>query len=142
MAAIQETSNKNKKTEIELFVINKVKELRVSAKLSKRKLSLELRLNHNYVNNVENPKSSAKYNLNQLNELAKIFKCTIADFIPTPFVQKDTIEEYMDLHPKIKAKYEKMAKKYEEEERKKAEEREKIKKEKAAAKKKATSKKK
>lgn len=142
MAAIQETSNKNKKTEIELFVINKVKELRVSAKLSKRKLSLELRLNHNYVNNVENPKSSAKYNLNQLNELAKIFKCTIADFIPTPFVQKDTIEEYMDLHPKIKAKYEKMAKKYEEEERKKAEERERIKKEKAAAKKKATSKKK
>lgn len=142
MAAIQETSNKNKKTEIELFVINKVKELRVSAKLSKRKLSLELRLNHNYVNNVENPKSSAKYNLNQLNELAKIFKCTIADFIPTPFVQKDTIEEYMNLHPKIKAKYEKMAKKYEEEERKKAEERERIKKEKAAAKKKATSKKK
>ena len=142
MAAIQETSNKNKKTEIELFVINKVKELRVSAKLSKRKLSLELRLNHNYVNNVENPKSSAKYNLNQLNELAKIFKCTIADFIPTPFVQKDTIEEYMNLHPKIKAKYEKMAKKYEEEERKKAEERERIKKEKPAAKKKATSKKK
>ncbi|MCQ4875839.1 XRE family transcriptional regulator [Butyricimonas paravirosa] len=132
MSATQD--KKNKKTEIEIFVINKVKEYRIAAKLSKRKLSLELRLNHNYVNNVEDPKSPAKYNLNQLNELAKIFKCTIADFMPTPFMQKDTIEEYMDLHPKIKAKYEIMAKKYEEEERKKLEEKERKKKEKAKAK--------
>ncbi|WP_455510827.1 helix-turn-helix domain-containing protein [Butyricimonas paravirosa] len=139
MAAAQD---KNKKTEIEIFVINKVKEFREAAKLSKRKLSLELRLNHNYVNNVENPKSSAKYNLNQLNELAKIFKCTIADFIPSPYIKTDTIEEYMELHPKIKAKYEIMAKNYEEKERKKIEEKERKKKEKAAMKKKATSKKK
>lgn len=136
MAATQENIKKKMNTEIELFVINKVKEYRIAAKLSKRKLSLELRLNHNYVNNVENPKSSAKYNLNQLNELAKIFKCTIANFIPSPYVETDTIEEYMELHPKIKAKYEVMAKKYEEEERKKLEEKEKKKKAKAKTKKK------
>ena len=130
------TQGKNKKTEIEISVINKVKEYRIAAKLSKRKISLELRLNHNYVNNVENPKSSAKYNLNHLNELAKIFKCTIANFIPSPYIETDTIEEYMELHPKIKAKYEIMAKKYEEEERKKLEEKERKKKAKAKTKKK------
>ena len=142
MTATQDIMKEIKKTEIELSVINKVKELRKAAKMSQRKLAMELRLSSTYVNRAENPFSRAKYNLNHLNELAKIFSCSIADFIPNPFVQKDTIEEYMDIHPKLRAKYEKMIKNMEEKAQKEREAKEKAKKEKAAMKKKATSKKK
>ena len=134
--------NKPDATTIELYIINKVKEYRIKAKYNKRQLSLELRLSENHVAKVESSKCKTKYNVNQLNELAKILGCTVADFMPSPFVTADTIEEYMELHPKIKAKYEIMAKNYEEKERKKIEEKERKKKEKAAMKKKATSKKK
>ena len=142
MTAIQENAEKKMKTEIELFVINKVKEYRIAAKLSKRKLSLELRLNHNNVARAESSKYDTKYNLNHLNELAKILGCSVADFMPTPFVKQDTIEEYLEIHPKQKARNEKMVKEYEEQGRLKREAKEKAEKEKAAMKKKATSKKK
>ena len=125
MAATQENIKKKMNTEIELFVINKVKEYRIAAKLSKRKLSLELRLNHNYVSRTENPNLDTKYNLNHLNELAIIFNCTIADFMPTPYVKQDTIEEYLEIHPKQKARNEKMMKDYEEKGRVKREAKEK-----------------
>ena len=102
MATKQENKGKIKNTEIELYVINKVKEYRIAAKMSQRKLCMELRLSPTYVFYAESPKYTAKYNLNQLNELAKIFKCSIADFMPSPYVETDTIEEYMDLHPKVR----------------------------------------
>ena len=79
MATKQENKGKIKNTEIELYVINKVKEYRIAAKMSQRKLCMELRLSPTYVFYAESPKYTAKYNLNQLNELAKIFKCSIAD---------------------------------------------------------------
>lgn len=142
MAATQDTNNKNKRTEIEIFVINKVKEYRIAAKLSKRKLSLELGLNYNYVFQAESPKYDTKYNLNHLNELAKVLGCSVADFMPTPHVKQNTIEEFSRLHPEQKAKNEKMSQDNEEKGRIKREAKEKAKKEKAAMKKKATSKKK
>ena len=133
---------KAKTTEIEIFVINKVKEYRIKLGYKKRQLSLELRLAHNHVYKIENPKYTTKYNLNQLNELAKIFGCTIADFMPKPYVETDTIEEYMELHPRIKAKYEQQQRELDEKMRKKEEEKERKKKEKAAAKPKTKAKKK
>lgn len=108
MIAKRDVTEDVKKTEIELFVINKVKEFRKAAKLSQRKLSMELRLNSAYVNRAENPKLPEKYNLNHLNELSKIFKCTIADFLPSPNVEVDTIDQYLELHPKLKIRNEKM----------------------------------
>ena len=80
--------------------------------------------------------------MNQLNELAKIFGCTIADFMPKPYVETDTIEEYMELHPRLKAKYEQQQRELDEKMRKKEEEKERKKKEKAAAKAKTKAKKK
>ena len=119
MTPKQENKGKIKNTEIELYVINKVKEYRIAAKMSQRKLCMELRLSPTYVFYAESPKYTAKYNLNQLNELAKIFKCSIADFMPSPYVEVDTIEEYMDLHPKVRIRNEKMIKDAEEKGRKK-----------------------
>ena len=74
MTTKQENKGKIKNTEIELYVINKVKEYRIAAKMSQRKLCMELRLSPTYVFYAESPKYTVKYNLNQLNELAKIFK--------------------------------------------------------------------
>lgn len=119
MATIQNNTAKKKNTEIETFIINKVKEYRTAAKMSQRKLCLELRLSPTYVFRAESPKYSVKYNLNHLNELSKIFECSIADFMPSPNVKTDTIEEYMDIHPKVRARYENMMKKAEEKGRKK-----------------------
>ena len=122
MVAIQDVIEDVKKTEIELFVINKVKEFRKAAKMSQRKLSMELRLGSSYVNRAENHKLREKYNLNHLNELSKIFKCSIADFLPSPNVEVDTIDQYLELHPKLN---EKMIRDAEEKGRKKREEKEK-----------------
>ena len=98
---------------------------RKAAKMSQRKLSMELRLGSSYVNRAENYKLREKYNLNHLNELSKIFNCSIADFLPSPNVEIDTINQYLELHPKLKARNEKMIKDAEEKGRKKREEKEK-----------------
>ena len=98
MTTKQENKGKIKNTEIELYVINKVKEYRIAAKMSQRKLCMELRLSPTYV---------------------------FYDFMPSPYVKADTIEEYMDLHPKVRIRNEKMIKDAEEKGRKKREEKEK-----------------
>ena len=69
MTTKQENKGKIKNTEIELYVINKVKEYRIAAKMSQRKLCMELRLSPTYVFYAESPKYTVKYNLNQLNLL-------------------------------------------------------------------------
>ena len=129
-------------TEIELFITNKVKELRKANNIGQKKLSLELRLSISFVGRAENPYSKAKYNLNHINEIARFFNVPFSYFFPETHLEKDCIEEYLDIHPKAKARNEKMMRDYEEKARKEREAKEKAKKEKAAAKKKATSKKK
>lgn len=133
---------KTLKTEIELFITNKVKELRKANNIGQKKLSLELRLSISFVGRAENPYSKAKYNHNHLNEIARFFNVPFSYFFPETHLEKDCIEEYLEIHPKLKANYEKMMKKHEENALKKQEEQERKKKEKAAEKKKATSKKK
>ena len=112
-----ETTKEQKKimkTEIELFVINKVRELREKKNIGQKKLAMELKLSSSYVGNTENPYNKAKYNLNHLNELVKFFNVPFSYFFPTTHLEKDCIEEYSDIHPKVKANNEKMMKKYEE----------------------------
>ena len=114
-------------TEVEIYIINKVMEYRVAANYSKRKLALELRLSEAYIRQIENPKCKEKYNVNLLNEAAKILGCRMADFMPDPFVQSDSIEEYMNLHPEIKTKYESLEKERDEKSREKLEKKETVK---------------
>lgn len=118
---VNKLEKKLQATEIEIYIINKVMEYRVAANYSKTKLSLELRLSKSYVGRVENPNCKEKYNINLLNEVAKILGCRIADFIPDPFVQSDTVEEYINLHPKLKAKYARLEQERDEKNREKLE---------------------
>lgn len=72
----------NSKSEIDLYVINKVKEYRLKADISQAKLASELDKSLSFIGAIESPRYRAKYNIQHLNELAKLFNCSIKDFFP------------------------------------------------------------
>ena len=69
-------------TDIETYAISKVKEKRIKRKISQAQLAHLLDVSEGFIGNVESPNYRAKYNLNHLNEIAKIFECSPRDFIP------------------------------------------------------------
>ena len=69
-------------SKIEKHVINLVKEKRTEFGLSQIALSQKLNMSDSFVGHVETPRRRAKYNLNHINALAKIFKCSPKDFLP------------------------------------------------------------
>jgi transcriptional regulator with XRE-family HTH domain len=71
-----------RKTNIELYVINKVKEFRMRQNISQADLAFQLDVTNGFVGQVETPTHPAKYNLNHLNKLAEILGCSIKDFLP------------------------------------------------------------
>lgn len=77
------------KTQIEQYVIDKVREKRNEHKMSQATLAYCLGVSRGFIGDIENPTKKAKYNLNHLNELATILNCYVTDFIPQePFVTK------------------------------------------------------
>ena len=69
-------------TNIEEFVIQKVKAMRMERKWSQVELADYMNLSPSFIAEIENPKRRAKYNLNHLNVLAKVFSCSPKDFLP------------------------------------------------------------
>jgi transcriptional regulator with XRE-family HTH domain len=72
----------NLHSEIEQYVINIVREKRIEKNISQRELAYFLDVSIGFIGDIENPKYRAKYNLNHINELAKIFECSPKDFLP------------------------------------------------------------
>ncbi|WP_419699442.1 helix-turn-helix domain-containing protein [Mucilaginibacter sp. NFX135] len=72
----------NLKSDIEAYVINKVREKREQQNLSQSELAVRLNVSNGFIGQAESSKSPTKYNLNHLNQLAIIFDCSIKDFIP------------------------------------------------------------
>ena len=70
------------KSDIEAYVISKVKEMREQRKLSQSELAVELNVSNGFIGQAESSNSPTKYNLNHLNKLAIIFDCSIKDFMP------------------------------------------------------------
>jgi transcriptional regulator with XRE-family HTH domain len=70
------------KTNIDLYVAKRVKELRTENKLSQLKLAGKLDVSHSFIGQIEDPNHRAKYNVIHLNNLAKIFNCSPKDFLP------------------------------------------------------------
>lgn len=68
------------KTEVDLYVIAKVKARREELGLSQESLSYALDYNRAYISKFETGKN--KYNINHLNKIAKILKCSPRDFLP------------------------------------------------------------
>ncbi|HLP37014.1 helix-turn-helix transcriptional regulator [Lacibacter sp.] len=77
--------------EIDLYIINKARELRVARKMSQLKLSIALNLAEGAVSKIENPKQRAKYNIRHINLLAKALKCNPADLVPPKPLKNDVI---------------------------------------------------
>lgn len=69
-------------SKIDQFVIDRVKEMREKNNIPQKELSLLMGFSEGFVGHVENPKRRDKYNLNHLNILAGIFKCSPKLFLP------------------------------------------------------------
>jgi transcriptional regulator with XRE-family HTH domain len=72
----------NKKSKIDWYIVNQVRDKRVSAKLGQEDIALHLEVSTGYIGHIESPNFKAKYTTVQLNELAKLFKCSWKDFMP------------------------------------------------------------
>ena len=69
-------------SKIEQYAINAVRAKRIEKGISQRELAYLIEVSVGFIGDVENPKYRAKYNLNHLNELAKILECSPKDFLP------------------------------------------------------------
>jgi len=74
--------NESITTDIEQYVIEKVKEIRISKGISQAKLAHLIDLSVGFIGNVENPRHIAKYNLNHLNSISKALDVDFKDFFP------------------------------------------------------------
>ena len=70
------------KSDIDLFVINKIKEKRLEKNLSQADRAFELGLSVGFIGKVESPRYAAHYNIKHLNQLARVLECSPQDFLP------------------------------------------------------------
>jgi transcriptional regulator with XRE-family HTH domain len=69
-------------TKIELHIIQRVRELREQRGMTQMELSLRLGKGVGFIGDIEAPSKKAKYNINHLNEIAKVFECSPKEFWP------------------------------------------------------------
>lgn len=67
---------------IEQYVVDIVRSKRIEKGWSQKELAYQLDVSIGFIGDIENPKYRAKFNLNHINELAKIFECSPQDFLP------------------------------------------------------------
>ena len=72
---------KASQSNIEQFVIDRVRDSRFKLKISQTSLAQLLDVSDGFIGNVESPNHRAKYNLNHLNELVRIFESTSMDIL-------------------------------------------------------------
>lgn len=77
------------KTKIELYVIEAVKKKRLEQKMSQATLAFCINISKGFIGDAENINMPAKYNLNHLNEFAKVFNCSPKDFLPNDFFEEN-----------------------------------------------------
>ena len=71
---------------IEQFVIDRVRDIRQERGISQAELAGRIDVSRGFIGAVENPRQRAKYNLAVLNEIAKVFDCSIRDFFPEKYL--------------------------------------------------------
>ncbi|MDP3393006.1 helix-turn-helix domain-containing protein [Sediminibacterium sp.] len=71
-----------KKNTIDWYIISKVKDLRIKQGMSQEELAVNLGISRGFIGHIESPQFVSKYSMVQLNEIAKIFKCSPRDFLP------------------------------------------------------------
>ena len=71
-----------KLTEIEQYVVDRVREKRIQSGLTQAVLSVAMELNPKFVGNVERANTDDKYNINHLKKISEILGCSMRDFFP------------------------------------------------------------
>ena len=82
------------KSPIGIYVAQKVRERRDALGMSRQELADSLNLNETNLRRAEDPRLSVKYNLDHLNAIAIVLKCSISDFFPSQPIIKDA--KYMN----------------------------------------------
>ena len=75
------------KSKFELYVIGKVKQRRQELGISQQQLAYRMDLSIGFIGKIESPKYPSKWNLDHLNKLADILKCSPKDFLPERFLK-------------------------------------------------------
>ena len=75
-------SEKIEKKPIDLYIVNQVRDIRNDKKISQEIIAFHLGVSEGFIGQIESPKFRAKYNIDHLNSLAKLFKCSPKDFLP------------------------------------------------------------
>ena len=70
------------KSRINLIIARKVKELRLESGFSMADLAERLDVTYQFISQIEDETSTKGYNIDHLNEIAKILKCDLWDLIP------------------------------------------------------------
>ncbi|KGE12458.1 hypothetical protein [Sphingobacterium deserti] len=85
---------------LSLFILNKVRLIRLINGKSAYQISLELGRSSNYVNNIESSSQSNKYNSADYPLLAEIFNCSISDILPPNDWPKSSSHEKVEKYVK------------------------------------------
>lgn len=72
----------NMLTEIERFVIDRVRKLRVEKNISQAELALSIGVSIGFIGKVESLKYNSKYNLNHINNIAKALNISPKQLLP------------------------------------------------------------
>ena len=67
---------------IEQYVIDSIRQKRKDKGISQRELAYLLDVSISFIGEVESNRTRAKYNLNHINDIAKILECSPKDFLP------------------------------------------------------------
>jgi transcriptional regulator with XRE-family HTH domain len=67
---------------IEWYIIEQVKKRRIEKGISQSDLAFELEVSNGVIGKIESGKYGKAYNVDHLNELAKILECSPRDFLP------------------------------------------------------------
>jgi len=71
------------KSKIDIYVIDKVREMRIAYKMSQEDLSIKAGFRSNgFVGQAESPNYLKRYNVQHINKFAEIFNCSPRDFLP------------------------------------------------------------
>ena len=90
-------------SEMDLFLIHKVRQLRVEQSLSQVRLSILMGLAEGFVGKVENPKQRDKYSIRHLTLIAKALKCSPKDLMPEKPMKNDLVRVKMKIKRNTKA---------------------------------------
>jgi transcriptional regulator with XRE-family HTH domain len=86
--------------EIERYIIKRVKDIRESKGISQEVLSFAIGKGSSFISDIEAPSKKAKYNVVQLNLVAKALGCSPKDFWPDESILEQKDQEVKELEPK------------------------------------------